>query len=269
VIACGSAFGRRRARRALLNLFCFAMNITPVKLQVLVPPKDNLLSKIKKSKLSLKNGDVIAISSKVVSIHEGRCILWKEGLKDKLIKRESALYIPKEDVPGEFVAHTITDGSFIPNAGIDPFGGYYILWPKNPQKSAEKLLAWFKKTYKCKKLYLVITDSRSVFLRRGVMGMSVAWAGFEPIFDNRVRRDLLGFRQGGSQTNIPDSIAAMAVFMMGEANEQTPLVRLRGVPYVGEKQVGHKKEFNTYKFSMEEDIFAPFLTKGGWRKGKG
>ncbi len=243
------------------------MEITPIKLKVLVPPKDDLFSKIRASKLRLKNGDVVAISSKVVSIHEGRCVLSKEGLKDKLIKRESTMYIPKEEVPGEFVAHTLTDGTFIPNAGIDPFGGYYILWPKNPDMTAKKLLTWFKKTYKCKRLYLVVTDSRSVFLRRGVVGMAVAWAGFEPLFDNRVRRDLLGFRSGGSQTNIPDSIAAAAVFVMGEANEQTPIVRLRGVPYVGRRQVGHKAEFNSYKFEMSEDIFAPFLTKAKWKKG--
>ncbi len=49
----------------------FIMHIYPYKLRVLTPPKDDLKEAIRASKLSLREGDIIAISSKVVSIGEG------------------------------------------------------------------------------------------------------------------------------------------------------------------------------------------------------
>lgn len=237
------------------------MEITPFKIGILVPPKDDLLSKIKDSELSLEEGDVIAVSSKVVSIWQGRCVLKSERTKDDLTKEEAEMYLEREATPGSAVMHTITDGMLIPSSGIDPFGDYYVLWPREPQKTAEELLQWFKKTYGVQKLFLVITDSRSLPLRQGVTGFAVAWAGFEPLFDNRNRKDLLGNESGGSQVNLPDSLAAAAVLAMGEANEQTPLARIRNAPYLSEQ----KPSDEPFEIPMDKDIFAPFLKNVSWK----
>lgn len=245
------------------------MEITPFKIETLVPPQDDLLAKIQTSELTLEEHDVIAISTKVVSIWKGRCVAADGVDKDDLIRQEADLYLERDEVPGKYVMHTITEGLLMPSAGIDPFAGYFVLWPENPKAVAEELLAWFKKTYKREHLYLVLTDSRSVFLRRGVVGIALAWAGFEPLYDDRVRSDLLGFPSGGSQTNVPDSLAASAVMVMGEANEQTPLVRIHNAPYVRENQTGRKKVFNTFEFDMNEDLFAPFMNRLPWKKGRG
>lgn len=242
------------------------MEITPFKIEVLKPPKDDLLSKIKSSSLTLQEGDVIALSSKVVAIHQGRCVPYDREHKDELIKKEADLYLERDQVPGGWVMHTIKDGIFMPSSGIDPFAGYYVLWPEKLKQTADELLTWFKNEYRVSKLYFVMTDSRSVMLRRGVVGIAIAWAGFDPLFDNRVTTDLLGHASGGSQTNLPDSIAAAAVLAMGEQNEQTPLVRLRNVPYVGTKYEAHKDSATTFEVSMDEDIHAPFL-KQNWKKG--
>lgn len=243
------------------------MELTPIRIETLIPPKDDLLAKIKASSLTLEEHDVIAISSKVVAIGQGRCIPQKGVDQDALIKEHADEYLERSLVPGGFVMHTIKSGTLIPNAGIDPFGGYYVLWPEDPKKTAEELLAWFKQEYGLEHLYLILTDSRSVFLRRGVIGMAVAWAGFEPVYDNRMRADLLGEKSSGSQTNVPDALAAAAVFVMGEANEGTPLVRIRNAPYVANPQTGRKEDFNTFEFSKEEDIFAPFMRDLPWKKG--
>lgn len=242
------------------------MELTPVRLETMRPPKDDLYAKIRASALTLEEHDVIAISSKIVAIGQGRCVRKPADL-DALIRTEADLYIDKDLVPGQFVTHTIKGGTLIPNAGIDPFGGYQILWPEDPQGTVEELLTWFKKEYGKKDLYLILTDSRSVIMRRGVVGIAIAWAGFEPVYDNRSRTDLLGEPCGGSQTNIPDALAAAAVFVMGEANEGTPLVRIRNAPYVRDPQTRRKEGYNTYAFGMEEDIFAPFLTSIPWKRG--
>ncbi|MES2014625.1 MAG: coenzyme F420-0:L-glutamate ligase [Patescibacteria group bacterium] len=241
------------------------MEINAFSIDVLHPPKDDLLSKIKASTLTLKEGDVIALSSKVVSIHEGRCVERDFNKKDALVQRESEWYLPREKMHGGAVVHTITNGIFIPSAGIDPLGKFYVLWPENPQKSAEGLLQWFKETYKIEKLYLILTDSRSVFLRKGVVGIALAWAGFEPLFSNKDRTDILGTPSAGSQTNIPDSIAAAATFVMGEANEQTPLVRIRNAPFIGDTTHASTDQFSS---TIEEDLFEPFLKNIPWEKGE-
>lgn len=242
------------------------MIIDPFKIEILKPPQDDLLSKIKASALTLQEGDVVALSSKVVAIHQGRCAPYDRAHKDELIKTEADLYLERSEVPGGWVMHTIKDGIFMPSSGIDPFAGYYVLWPERLKETAEELLAWFKKEYGIRKLYFVMTDSRSVMLRRGVVGVAIAWAGFDPLYDNRVTKDLLGHDSGGSQTNLPDSIAAAAVLAMGEQNEQTPLVRLRDVPYVGTPYKPHKDSATTFDVPMGEDIHAPFL-KVNWKKG--
>lgn len=243
------------------------MEITPFTIDILLPPQDDLLGKIKGSSLTLEEHDVVAISSKVVSIWKGRCVPAEGTSKDDLIRQEAELYLERDAVPGKYVMHTITHGLLMPSAGIDPFAGYYVLWPQHPQAVAQEILEWLKETYKLENLYVVLTDSRSVFLRRGVVGVALAWAGFEPLYDGRVRADLSGHRSGGSQTNVPDSLAASAVLVMGEANEQTPIVRIRNAPYVQEKQTGKKDVFNTFEFDMNEDLFAPFMNRLPWKKG--
>jgi F420-0:gamma-glutamyl ligase len=243
------------------------MEITSFTVEPVKPPQDDLLAKIKASTLTLEEHDVIALSSKVVSIWQGRCVPREGADKDELIRHESELYLERSETPGEFVMHTITDGILMPSAGIDPFADYYVLWPIEPKAAAKELLVWFKKTYGREHLYLVLTDSRSVFLRRGVIGCALSWAGFEPLYDTRNRHDLFGFPSGGSQTNVPDSLAAAAVLAMGEGNQGTPLVRIRNAPYVRERVVEKDAHFNTFEFGMDEDIFAPFMNRLPWKRG--
>jgi F420-0:gamma-glutamyl ligase len=243
------------------------MEIKPFAIPLLAPPQDDLLAKIKASALTLEEGDVVALSSKVVSIWQGRCALRDRAKKEELIKEEADRYLEREHVPDGAVIHTIRDGILIPSSGVDPFGKFYILPVDKPKDTAATLLEWFKKEYGREKLYLVITDSRSAPLRRGVIGIAVAWAGFEPLYDGRNRKDLMGEESGGSQTDLADAIAAAAVLAMGEANEGTPLVRLRGVPYVGEPRISGDPRFNDYEIPPEEDIYFPFLKSQDWEKG--
>lgn len=244
------------------------MEIIPVRLDVLHPPKDDLFSKIEQSGMSPEEHDVIAVSSKVVSIAEGRCVP-KESREQKeaLIQKESDWYLPREHVPDGHVIHTISRNQLVASAGIDPFGGHYILWPENPMRSAEELCAWFRKEYKKEHLYTVITDSKSMPMRRGVVGCAIGWAGFDPLFDNRDRHDLTGQKSGGSQTNVADSLAVAAVLGMGEANEQTPVAIIRRAPYVQARHTPRRKRFTSYEVPREEDIFAPFLNAVPWKKG--
>ena len=238
------------------------MEMHAVRLGIVNPPQDDLLAKIKESPLSLQEGDCVAVSSKVVAIWQGRCVL-RDTDKEELIKKEADLYLDEPMKHG--VLHTIKNGLVIANAGIDPLGEWYVLLPQKPQEAAEQLLEWFKKEYGVSDLKLIITDSRSVFLRQGAVGIAVAWAGFPPLYDNRNRLDLLGAKSGGTQTNLPDSLAAAATLAMGEANEQTPLALIRGVSYVDTPKASPDR----FELSPAEDLYAPLLQSPKWKKGGG
>lgn len=246
-----------------------SMKIIPIKIEVLQPPQDDLLSKIKKARLRPQNGDVIAITSKVVSIWQGRSVLQSSvSDKDTLIKKEADGYLERKYVPGRHVLHTIKNSSLIASAGIDTSnaGDYYILWPREPKKTADKLLQWFKKTYRLKRLGLIITDSRSMPLRRGIVGFALSYAGFEPLYDYRGTKDLFGRKFAVSQQNLADALAASAVLAMGEGREQTPLALVRGAPHIRSPQKRRGK-YGSLIVPMREDIFAPFLKNARWRKG--
>ncbi|MCX6819858.1 MAG: coenzyme F420-0:L-glutamate ligase [Candidatus Adlerbacteria bacterium] len=155
------------------------------------------------------------------------------------------------------------------SAGIDQSNGngYYIVWPKDPFASAARLRTALMKTYKLKKLGIVITDSTSRPLRRGASGFALAWAGFNPVYDYRGTPDIFGRPIKVEQANIVDGLAAAAVLCMGEAGEQTPLALLRDVPKVVWDAKPAKKD-DEFVVPLERDLYAPFFKNAPWRKGK-
>ncbi|HVY73139.1 MAG TPA: coenzyme F420-0:L-glutamate ligase [Candidatus Paceibacterota bacterium] len=246
------------------------MEIVAFKLKKLVPPKDDLLAALFASKLKLKDGDVLAISSKVVSIAEGRCVSANKTTKEKLIQQEAELVFAPKKLHKWGYKFTVTNGALVGSAGIDQSNGngYFILWPKDPMRSAKQLRAKIMKHYGVNKLGIVITDSTSRPMRRGASGFALAWAGFNPLYDYRGSPDIFGRIIQVEQANIADSLAAAAVLSMGEGSEQTPVALMRDVP----KSVWNAKPVpkgeTPYIVSLKDDLFAPFLQSVKWKKGK-
>ena len=246
------------------------MHIKAIKTRPLIPPKDDLLSVIKESflKFKLKEKSIIVITSKVVSIWQGRCIKISGKInKDELVKKESDLYIDRKKVPGQFVMLTIKNNILIPTAGIDESNanGYYILWPENPFLSAKEIYKFIKKQYGLKEFGIIISDSHTTPLRSGVMGIGIAYYGFYPLKDYRGKKDIFQRELKMTQSNIVDSLSAAAVYEMGEGNEQTPIVVLEDVGDV--KFI--KKDFsktNPLEININEDIYAPVLKSVKWNK---
>ncbi len=245
------------------------MKIHAIKLAKLLPPKDDLLEKISNSKLKLKDGDVLAISAKVVSIDEGQSISAEKISKEELIRKEADLYYAPKFTKQWGYVFTLTKGVLIGSAGIDQSNGngYYIVWPKDPMRSATRLRTALMRKYKLKKLGVVITDSTSRPLRRGASGFALAWAGFNPVYDYRGTPDIFGRLIRVEQANIVDGLAAAAVLVMGEAGEQTPIVLLRDVPKTVWDAKPAKKG-DEFVVPMERDLYAPFFKSVPWRKGK-
>src|SRR3989344_131492 len=210
------------------------MIIKTIKTRILKPAKDDLLKAISDSITSLQEKNIVVITSKVVSIWQGQCVPISQYTKDELTAKEADFYLPRSSTPGAWCMHTIKNNVFIPSAGIDESNadGFYILWPKNLPATAKELWTWLRKKYQIKNLGVIITDSHTIPLRRGVLGISLAHYGFNPLKDYRDKPDLFGRLFKMAQTNIADGLAAASVVVMGEGSESTPICIIKDIPWV-------------------------------------
>ncbi len=204
------------------------MKITPIKTRVLQPPQDDLLAVL--SSVPLKNKEVLVVATKVVSIHQGRCIKIDETRKDK---QKAELILKEADDVVSLTATTnlkqspLTKkyGIVVGSAGIDESNGdgYFILWPNDPKAFAKYLYNWLKEQYDLNELGIVIVDTIKRPFRRGAIGLAVAHYGFKALHSYQGKIDIFGRRFKNEQVNTADALSAGAVMSMGEGNEQTPL----------------------------------------------
>jgi dihydrofolate synthase / folylpolyglutamate synthase len=101
----------------------------------------------------------------------------------------------------------------------------------------------------------VLTDSRTMPLRRGVTGIALSYWGFRALRNLIGRPDIFGRPMKMTQMNLADGIAGAAVMMMGEADERTPLAVVHGMeleftPVISPDEIG---------IAYEEDLYYPVL----------
>jgi len=242
------------------------MLVTSYRLRALVPPQDSLKDAILESALVLEEGDIFVVSSKVVSIGEGRCRPVDSADKESLVIGEADWYL-KPEVSRWRRMFTIARGALIGSSGIDESNasGHYILFPEDPFRSARDLRAWCMEEYGIAKLAVIITDSTSVPLRRGAVGFALAWDGIDPLRDYRGTKDLFGRTIEIEMANLVDSLAAAAVFEMGEGNEQTPIAVIRDAKNVRFENRSH--DADQLIVTPEDDLFAPLIWRGEWKRG--
>lgn len=250
------------------------MIVSAIKTRPMNPPKDDLWEVLLSSFKSLQEGSVVAVTSKIVSIGEGRCIPVEDFPdKDELVVMETDKYLPRKATPGGLVMHTIKNDVFVASAGIDESNGngYYTLWPENPQFSAKRIWEFLRKEFKINNLGIVITDSRLMPLKRGVVGIAIGYFGFKPIRDYRGKKDIFGRKFEMETSNLPDSLATAAVLEMGEGNEQTPLALITDISFLEFTDTLPKDDGGEFGFKIpeKEDIFYPLFSAVKWKKGGG
>ncbi|MFX0126418.1 MAG: coenzyme F420-0:L-glutamate ligase [Candidatus Hodarchaeota archaeon] len=226
------------------------MELLPIKTPIFRPGmniSDVISDCLKRKQITLKNGDVLVIASKILATVEGRIIPLKEVIPSKKAQelatetgqdpRFVQLVLDHSEtilgqVPGAIL--TYTSGIMQANAGIDRSNvghNLAILLPKNPEQSAKKIRADLEKEYGVK-LGLIISDSKTNPLRRGTTGLALAISGFEPIKDDRGGYDLFGYEMKVTFRAVADNLTCAAQILMGETNEQIPVVLIRDAPIV-------------------------------------
>jgi dihydrofolate synthase / folylpolyglutamate synthase len=218
----------------------------------------------------VKEQTVVAITSKVVAICEERIIPIEQADKNELAIRESEYYLPQHMSKYGY-SFTITHNTLVPVAGIDESNGngYYILWPADPQKSANEIRHYLVKRFGLKQVGVVITDSTARPLHYGTEGVAISYSGFSPLNNYVGQKDLFGRDFKVSVSNVLDGLASSAVLVMGEGTEQTPVALIEDVPFVQfQDHDPTLEELDKFFIShMEDDLFEPFLRNMGWQKG--
>jgi coenzyme F420-0:L-glutamate ligase/coenzyme F420-1:gamma-L-glutamate ligase len=199
--------------------------------------------------LTLEDGDVLVVTSKIVAKSEGRQVelsgvvpspeaksLALETGKDprliEVILGESRQVLRKR--PGLIIVeHRL--GFICANAGVDHSnvggdGDWVLLLPEDPDASARALRSQLEQNHGVD-IGILIIDSHGRAWRMGTVGVAVGVAGFPALVDMRGQEDLHGEALRVTVVGLADEIAAAASAIMGQAAEGTPVVHVRGLPY--------------------------------------
>lgn len=218
----------------------------------------------------LHENDVVVITSKIISITQGR-VIKNNGEIDKteLIEKEADYFLPEKYT--NFGVHlTIKNNIIIASAGIDESNGhgYYILWPENLVQETNKIWKYLREKHSIKNLGLVITDSKLAPMRRGVTAIGLSWCGFKPIRNYVGKPDIYGKPLRVETLNMVDCLAAGAVLEMGEAYEQTPLGIISEIDQIEFlDRVPNEEEIKEMTIELGEDVYTGLLTSVDWIKG--
>ena len=250
------------------------MNIVPIKTHKITSEDTNILAVIDKYVLKLEENSILIVTSKIVSICEGRIQKINKETeiedKEKLVRQESEYFIDKNENQYGFYL-TITQNLLIPTAGIDESNGngYYILWPEKPYETANKIREHLVEKFKVSNIGVIITDSKTTPLRWGTTGVAIAHSGFNALNNYMGKPDLFEREMRVTKANVVDGLASGAVVTMGEGQECTPFSVISGITNIEfTNRNTTEKEIANLKISLDDDVYAPILKRAPWQKGK-
>lgn len=199
--------------------------------------------------MALRSGDVLVIAQKVVSKAEGRLVplagvtpsaraaelaarVGKDARLVELILSEADEVVRER--PGILIVRN-RHGLVLANAGIDQSnvdhrgGEAALLLPADPDASARAIALGVAELTGIEPA-VVIVDSLGRAWRMGTAGIAIGVHGLPALVDLRGRPDLHGRALQTSELGLADEVAAAGSLLMGQADEGTPVVLLRGLP---------------------------------------
>ncbi|MEM3673829.1 MAG: coenzyme F420-0:L-glutamate ligase [Candidatus Bathyarchaeia archaeon] len=233
-----------------------------------------LVETARKNGLEIEDGDIIVIAQKIFSKAEGRIVNIKEVVPSEEAKEiarktgkspkfvELVLRETKEIIKAsnEILLVEDTRGLVCINAGIDKSNiegeSNFALLPEDPDASAEKCRREIRRLTG-KDVAVIICDTYSRPFRRGQVNFAIGLAGIKPFKDYRGKRDLYGYVLKVKNVAVVDEIAAAAELLMGQAEEATPVVILKGLKSIVE--FSEKSSAKELKIRKDEDLFREAL----------
>lgn len=198
----------------------------------------------------ISDSAVLAVTSKIVALSEGRTGRVED--REKIIEEESEFVLRTK-----YTSLTIKDGTIMAAAGVDESNadGKLVLLPKNSFDAAEVLREKLMRRFNLTNLGILITDSRLLPLRAGVVGVALGYAGFKGVRDYRGTKDIFGRELKLSRTDVADGLATAAVLEMGEGAEQRPLCVIENAPVEFTDTVDRTE----LHIDIEDDVYKPLF----------
>eukprot|EP00727_Mastigamoeba_balamuthi_P007738 m51a1_g3585 putative f420-dependent oxidoreductase (281) ;mRNA; f:1146344-1147391 len=225
-----------------------AMTVFPVRTRI-IEPSDSLADLISQhvaeASLSLQDGDVVVVSSKVCALTEG-----ERRHIDAVPPSQTALNLSQRTgLPAGFmekvlqdadkvigvlprVLATIKNGVIIANSGADMSNageGNFIPLPRDPDASAARLCRQLRAKWNAR-VAVIVTDSVVHALRRGTTGVALGVAGMHAVVSEIGKTDLFGHSMHVTTRAVADNVCCAAQLLMGETVERIPVVVVRGAP---------------------------------------
>ena len=207
------------------------------------------------SELTLRDGDVLVVTSKVFSRAAGRFVdvsrvepsaraielgqqIGKDPRVVELILSESTA-ISRTAKNVIIVRHKL--GFVSANAGIDLSnaqpadaregqGPWALLIPLDPDADAERLRASLLREHNAQ-IGVVVSDSHGRPFRFGTVGAAIGVAGLPALYNQVGLPDLDGRVLESTVTALADQVAAAADLVAGQADEGRPFVLVRGLTF--------------------------------------
>jgi len=235
-----------------MSLFISSLPNIPI-----IQTGDDLVEIIKnglsQGKISLFDGDILVLAQKIVSKAEGRWVnlvtiqpspkaieladkIDKDPRLMEVVLRESNQVLRTRSGT-IIVEHRL--GFVCANAGIDhsnvagvgdSTSEWVLLLPENPDSSAHVIRTRLEALYGVH-VGVMIIDSHGRAWRQGVVGVAIGISGMPGLVDMRGKNDLFGYTLRITTIGVADELAAAASLLMGQTNEATPIVHVRGFPY--------------------------------------
>ena len=208
------------------------------------PFVDRIITAAETSAGGFSDGDILVLAETAVATAEGHVIRLDsvtpspraEELAEKyhIDPRTTEVVLAESDdvvggIPGFLLC--MKQGTLLPNAGVDASNappGCIVPLPKDPDASARRIRKEIEKRCGVSVGVLVI-DSRTHAMRLGCSGVAIGCSGIDSVIDDRGRSDLFGRKLEVTKRAVADNIASAAELVMGESDECTPAVIVRGL----------------------------------------
>ncbi len=209
-----------------------------------------ILDALQRQGLTLRDGDVLVVTQKIVSKAEGRAVplatvvpsqramhlarlTGKDPRLVEVILRDTQRIVRQRW--GLLITKT-KQGWICANAGVDrsnvsgPKGDVALPLPANPDASARLLYEELRLATGVE-VAVIISDTYGRPWRRGTVNLAIGVAGMHPLLDLRGQPDMFGYILRSTVVARADELAAAAGLVMGQAAERIPAVLIRGVLY--------------------------------------
>ncbi|MGH2528477.1 MAG: coenzyme F420-0:L-glutamate ligase [Actinomycetota bacterium] len=206
-----------------------SVEILPVEGLPEVRPGDDLAAVLapKLTALGARDGDVVAVTQKVVSKAEGRVVPDQGEGRAAWVEREARRLVARR---GDLVIAETRHGFVCANAGVDASNvapGFLTLLPEDPDGSAERIRKGLEEALGIS-LGVVVTDTFGRAWRRGVLNVAIGCSGLPALVDLRGAPDHAGRALEATVVALADEVAASSGLVMAKA-ARVPAAIVRGV----------------------------------------